>query len=47
MNYKGVIIKESLETKDILGRIKVLLTKVEQVAVEIFFATLLISILNN
>jgi hypothetical protein len=31
MNYKGVIIEESLETKDILGRIKILSTKVEQV----------------
>jgi len=47
MNYKGVTIKESLETKDILGRIKILSTKVEQVAVVIFFAALLISILNN
>ncbi len=31
MNYKGVIIEESLEKKDILGRIKILSTKVEQV----------------
>ena len=31
MNYKGVIIEESLEIKDILGRIKILSTKVEQV----------------
>ncbi len=32
MNYKGVIIEESLKAKDILGRIKILSTKVEQVA---------------
>ena len=31
MEYKGVIIEESLEKKDILGRIKILSTKVEQV----------------
>ena len=31
MNYKGVIIEESLETKDVLERIKILSTKVEQV----------------
>jgi hypothetical protein len=31
MNYKGVIIEESLEKKDILGHIKILSTKVESV----------------
>lgn len=31
MNYKGVIIEESLDKKDILRQIKILSTKVEQV----------------
>lgn len=31
MNYQGVIIEESLEKKDILKRVKILSTKVEQV----------------
>ena len=31
MNYKGVIIEEGLETKDIFSHIKILSTKVEQV----------------
>jgi len=31
MNYKGVIIEESLDKKDILKNIKILSTKVEQV----------------
>ena len=31
MNYKGVIIEKSLEKKDVLGRIKILSTKIEQV----------------
>lgn len=30
MNYQGVIIEESLEKKDILKRVKILRTKVEQ-----------------
>ena len=33
MNYKGVIIEESLENKKILGKIRVLDTKIEQVTV--------------
>lgn len=31
MNYKGVIIEESLENKDILSNVKILSTKVEKV----------------
>lgn len=31
MNYKGVIIEESLKDKDILKRVKILITKVETV----------------
>lgn len=34
MNYKGVIIEESLENKDILKGVRVLETKVEQVTEE-------------
>jgi len=31
MNYEGVIIEESLESKDVLTKVKILSTKVEQV----------------
>lgn len=31
MNYKGVVIEESLEKKDILNQVKILKTKVEKV----------------
>lgn len=31
MDYKGVIIEESLENRDILGKLKILETKVEEV----------------
>ena len=31
MNYQGVIIEESLENKDVLGRIKIISTKIEPV----------------
>ena len=31
MNYKGTIIEESLENRDVLGGVKILSTKVEQV----------------
>ena len=34
MNYKGVIIEESLENKDILKEVKILETKVEEVVEE-------------
>ena len=34
MNYKGVIIEESLENKDILKDVKILETKVEEVVEE-------------
>jgi len=34
MNYKGVIIEESLESKDILKEVKILETKVEEVVEE-------------
>lgn len=34
MNYKGVIIEESLESKDVLKRVQILSTKVEQVTEE-------------
>lgn len=33
-NFKGVIIEESLENKDVLKKVKILLTKVEQVVKE-------------
>lgn len=31
MNYKGTIIKESLNKQDVLGRVKILSTKIERV----------------
>lgn len=34
MNYKGIIIEESLENKDILKKVKILKTKVEKVTGE-------------
>lgn len=33
-NYKGVIIEESLENKEVLKKVKIILTKVEQVTNE-------------
>lgn len=31
MNYKGVIIKESLENNDVLKTVKILVTKIEPI----------------